>query len=558
MSEFARRPGSDNILYRLVISFTVILLSITQFVSGALQDEILLIVHNREITKKEFLYYFHKNNQPINEATIKDFLKLFIDFQLKVAQATDERLYGNIGFITELTDYRKQLAAPYLTDKEKEEEFVNEAIQRLQSEFNASHILIRLDPGSQSRDTLTAYTHAMQIRDCLINGESFARLAIAESDDPLVAKDSGDLGYLTAFQTEYPFETAVFSLAPGEISMPVRTKSGYHIIKLNEKREASGTIMNEQEVKELIYKAKDKRAETIRNAFVEKLKSYWDFRENLDALEIIYELTDERVFKGNWIPPANQTFNDTLFYIDKKGLTQQKFIEFISDYETDNREMSIKEYIFSLYRQFVSSSLIRYENYKLEEKYPEFRFQLQEYRDAMLLEAITRKQVLSKAESDRAGMGKFYSDNIKNYMWGERLYADICFTSNKKVAERGARLIAKMLNNKDTGINQMLTQINTVNNKPYLTAKRGTFSRGDHPLIDQIIWKKGVSGIKQIQGKYQFAVVYDILKPEVKNLDEVYDTVFNDYKNYLMDKWIEELRNTYRVEINQEVLSSIK
>ena len=545
-------------MYRPLICFIVILFSIPKLVFGAPQDEILLIVHNRDITKEEFLYYFNKNNQPLNDATVKDFLELFINFQLKVAQATDERLYANIEFITELTDYRKQLAAPYLTDKEKEDEFVNEAIQRLQSEFNASHILIRLDSVSQPRDTLKVYAQAIQMRDRLVNGESFTRLAIAESDDPLVIKDSGNLGFLTAFQTEYPFETAVFSMAPGEISMPVRTKSGYHIIRLNERREASGTIKNKQEIKELIYKAKDKRAETIRNAFVEKLKSYWDFRENLVALEIICKLADERVFNGNWTPPADRAFNDTLFYIDKKGLTQQKFIEFISDYETDNRDMSIKEYIFSLYGQFVSSSLIRYENYKLEEKYPEFRFQLQEYRDAMLLVAITRQKVLLKAESDRAGMEKFYTENLTNYMWGERLYADICSATNKKAAERGTRLISKMLNSEVKDINQVLTQINKVKNEPYLTAKRGTFSRGDHPLIDQIVWKKGVSVIKQIQGQYQFAVIYDILQPEVKNLDEVYDTVFNDYKNYLMDKWIEELRNIYRVEINQEVLSSIK
>ena len=72
----------------------------------------------------------------------------------------------------------------------------------------------------------------------------------------------------------------------------------------------------------------------------------------------------------------------------------------MSDQETLYRNLSVREYIFSLYQKFVSSRLITYENYKLDEKYPEFRFQLEEYRDAMLLLAITRQKVWSKVESD--------------------------------------------------------------------------------------------------------------------------------------------------------------
>ena len=421
-----------------IFLFVLFLLFIAAESYGGSNDVVLLVVHDREITRDEFLYNFHKSHKVLNQQNIEEYLELFVNFQLKLAQAREEGIHHNIGFINELAEYRLMLAAPYLTHREKEQEFVHEAFERLTFELDASHIVVKLDPEVSPEDTLKAYTQAIQIRNRILNGEPFEQLALAASGDHMVVRDSGKPGYFTAFQTVYSFESAVYNMNPGEISMPVRSNFGYHIIRLNDKRKAMGEIKNEQEVKELIYDAKDERTQMIKNAFVEKLKIDWSFVENLDALEIIYKLADERVYKGNWIAPANHSFDEPLFYIDGKRVYQKDFINFMSDQETLYRNLSVREYIFSLYQKFVSSRLITYENYKLDEKYPEFRFQLEEYRDAMLLLAITRQKVWSKVESD--------SD----------------------------------------------------------------------------------------------------------------DVIIADYQNYLMKNWIEELRSTYNVQINEEVLSSIK
>lgn len=367
---------------------------------GGSKDDVLLIVHDREITKNEFLYHFHKNNQDVNKQNIAEYLELFINFQLKLVQAREERMHHNIGFINELTEYRLLLAAPYLTDKEKEQEFVLEASERLNFELNASHILVKIDPDVPPEDTITAYSKAILIRNRILDGEPFEQLALVISDDPMATKNSGNLGYFTAFQSEYPFETAAYNMKPGEISIPVRSHYGYHIILLNDKRKNLEKQKTGHEIINLISEAKDERTQMIEDSFVEKLKRDWSFAENLDALEIIYELADERVYKGNWIAPASRSFDETLFFIDGKRVYQKDFINFMGDFETLSRHLSIREYIFSLYQQFVSVRLIQYENYKLGEIYPEFRFQLQEYRDAMLLLAITRQKVWLKAESD--------------------------------------------------------------------------------------------------------------------------------------------------------------
>lgn len=526
----------------------IFILHIPAYSFGGSKDDILLIVHDREIAKDEFLYHFHKNNQALNQQNIDEYLELFINFQLKLAQAREERMHHNIGFINELTEYRLLLAAPYLTNKEKEQEFVLEASERLNFELNASHIFVKIDPDVPPEDTITAYSKAILIRNRIVDGEPFEQLALAISDDPMATENSGNLGYFTAFQSDYSFESAVYDMLPGEISMPVRTNDGYHIIQLYDKRKTLGQMKTDQEINTLIFEAKDERKQMIEDAFVEKLKEDWNFTEMLDALDIIYELADERVYKGNWITPASRSFNETLFLIDGKRVYQKDFISYMGDFETLSRHLSIRGYIFSLYQKFVSVRLIQYENYKLGETYPEFRFQLQEYRDAMLLLAITRQKVWLKAESDREGLEKTYSENKEKYMREERVIATIFSTSNERMAKRGVKMYSRNLSAENKDVKTVLNQI---------TVKQGAFSRGDHPIIDRIHWKEGVSGIINLENKYYFVFIHNIVKPEYKTMDEAYEMVLADYQDYLMQNWIKELRSTYIVQIKEEVLSSL-
>jgi peptidyl-prolyl cis-trans isomerase SurA len=556
MKAFMKKSKIEFFLCWHLIPF--VLLSFPSYSYWDSQDDVLIIVHDKEITKDEFLYHFQKDNQEINQQNIKEYLKLFIDFRLKVAQAMEEGMDRNIGFINELTEYRILLAAPYLTDREKEEELIQEAMDRLHFEVSASHILLKLNPDNNAEDTLVAYAKAIQIRNRLLNGEPFEQLALSASQDELVTQNSGNLGYFTAFQTEYPIESAVYALdTTGEISMPVRTNYGYHIIRLNDRRRITGEVKSKDEVKKLIYDAKDERAQIIKTSFVNRLKKDWGFIENLGALEIIIKLADERVYKGMWIGPADHPFDTPLFYADGKVAYQKDFIKFMSDQETLNNNTSIRDYIFSLYQQFVSSWLITYENYKLEEKYPIFRFQMQEYRDAMLLLAITREKVWLKARSDTAGLEAFYNENKDKYMWGKRIYASIFTAENKQSAQQGVKMASKSFRKGENDLWELLNHINHKTDGESLTADQGIFSRGDHPIIDQITWKKGFSGIINLESKYHFVFIHDILEPTYKSIDEAYDNLFADYQDHLMNEWINELRSTYYVQINESLLSTI-
>jgi peptidyl-prolyl cis-trans isomerase SurA len=122
------------------------------------------------------------------------------------------------------------------------DQLVREAYDRMGQEVNASHILIRVNPDATPQDTLTAYQKVEKIRQQLAAGEDFGKLAREVSEDPSARDNAGKLGYFTAMQMVYPFETVAYKTPVGQVSPPVRTRFGYHLIKVNDKRAAQGEI----------------------------------------------------------------------------------------------------------------------------------------------------------------------------------------------------------------------------------------------------------------------------------------------------------------------------
>ncbi len=226
-----------------LISLVTLTFSVFGFAQTA--DEILISVGNETVTKSEFKRFYLKNNQmvsDIDKKSLNEYLDLFIIYKLKVAEAKANNLHKTQEFKSELDTYKKQLIQPYMVDAETEQKLINEAYEHLKHEVNASHILIMVPREATPEDTLMLYEKTLQIRDRIINGEPFETVAKATSDDPSVNRNSGNLGYFTAFQMVYPFEKAAYNLEIGDISMPIRTNYGYHLVKLNDKRPAKGQV----------------------------------------------------------------------------------------------------------------------------------------------------------------------------------------------------------------------------------------------------------------------------------------------------------------------------
>lgn len=218
-------------------------------------DPVLLQIAGEKITKNDFIKVFEKNNiknEKTDSNALKEYLDLYINFRLKVTEAKSLGMDTIKSFRDELAGYRKQLAQPYLADNQESERIAREAYDHMLYDVRASHILVRINKLSSAADTLAAWDKIMQLRKRILKGEDFGKVAFEASEDPsardreangrVMKGNRGDLGYFTAFDMVYPFETAAYNAKLNEVSMPVRSDFGYHLIKLTDKIPAIGTV----------------------------------------------------------------------------------------------------------------------------------------------------------------------------------------------------------------------------------------------------------------------------------------------------------------------------
>ena len=261
---------------------------------GAQNSEVLLTIEGDDITASEFMGIYNKNNVEIQSAekkSIEEYLELYLNFKLKVHEAEVQGYDTAHSFVDELDGYVDQLAAPYLVDSQFTEDLIQESYNRLGFEVRASHILVKIPENPSPKDTLEAWNKMQEIIQKTKTEPDFAKLAKEYSDDPSAKENGGDLGYFSAFRMVYPFESAAYNTPVGQISNPIRTSFGYHIIKVEDKIPARGEVKaahimivsNEKSSDEDAKKAKKKISEIYAQlqageAFAKLANTYSDDR----------------------------------------------------------------------------------------------------------------------------------------------------------------------------------------------------------------------------------------------------------------------------------------
>lgn len=657
-----------NIRVVLLIVLSTILLSVaadnTTLAQSTDDDQVLMKVAGEDITKGEFLKVYFKNSKKdkeIDQKSLEEYLQLYINFKLKVAEAKELGLDTTKAFITELSGYRAQLAQPYLNDKRISEALIQEAYQRKQYDVRAGHILIKVGMEADPRDTLVAYRKIVKLRRRILNGENFDDVAKLASEDPSAKDNGGDLGYFTVFQMIYPFETMAYNTEVGKVSKPVRTRYGYHIINVKDKRDALGEVktshimvitkkdasqeeLSQAKVKidgayaelengssfsEVVRKysedkktsvnggalpwfttgkmvgdfelvvasltqkgaytkpvrtpygwhiiqlndkkklpefneikgelksriAKSPRSNKPREAFASKVKSEYGFKQTIRHRNEFYAVVDDTYFRGRWDIAKAKSLTGHLFTIGDRDYSQIDFTRYIQKHPTKSKKKAVRPAVNNLYRKFVEESCISYADSKLEAKYPDFKSLVQEYHDGILLFELTDEKVWSKAIKDTTGLKIFYGNNKNNYMWGRRLDAEVYTCDDVGVAKKVRKLLKKKVK-KGYTTEYISKTINT--EKKVLTITSQKYLENEDELINTIKWAPGVTENMEIDGKIVLVSVNAVLNPMPKSLMESKGLVTADYQTYLEKEWIETLKKKYTIEVDNDVLSSIR
>ena len=287
------------------------------------QEKPLLVVGTDSVSRGEFRYLWQKHLSYSIESkstTMDDFLQMYVNYRLKVLDAKAQGLEKQASLQTEYQQYRDLQLMPYFLDSAARESLYRAAYERMQWEVDASHILVS---GKADADDSITYQRALDLRKQLKQGANFDSLARAISADPSAAQNGGHLGYFGAFMMVYPFELAAYNTPIDSLSMPVRTSYGYHLIRVNGRRPASGKMRVAHILRTLAQEATPERDQQVKDTLALIRKRY-EAGESFAKLVQEFSQDEWSVNKEGMLPVVTlgrypSSFTDVVFALKKDG-----------------------------------------------------------------------------------------------------------------------------------------------------------------------------------------------------------------------------------------------
>ena len=643
-----------------VIQLFIVFLSFNLFYG---QEKPILKIDDDEVYISEFeqIYWKNKKENIVTKEDLDNYIQLFVNFKLKVKAAEEMGLDTSKKFKDELAGYRVQLERPYLIDTSINENLINEAYYRTVNEVSASHIMVKLSPNPNPKDTLAAFRKIEDIRLKINSGiASFEELAEEVSEDPSAKFNKGNLGYFNAFKMVYPFECAAYNTPVGKISKIIRSKYGYHLVKPNNLRKAKGRTRTSHIMITINPKTKDikaaenkinsiyeeltlqnKKFEALANEYSEDRMSakrggeigwvssadnfYPSFKETVFSLKedeefskpfqtpngwhivkrlefepigdlnsMRYELKNKiqkdsraQKTKASFINKLKAEYNTKESFkpkilfdlVKKKGINNQNFKEFNDNKVLKTPILTFNDLSFSnidfiqylikgnLYKKcinnidllknhfqkFVAKELIEYEKTQLEKKHPDFRALMKEYRDGILLFEISDQKIWSKAVKDTTGLKKYFNNNRTLWQYPNRINGTLFTSNSKKIINRAYKLIVKgrvnndsiiALLNKEDALNISYKEKNIDDFKNYNTNFDNLNYGANKPIF--------------ANGKWYLFFVKEKLVTRTKEFNEAEGIIVSGYQSFLEESWLRSLKEKYNIEINYDILYSIK
>jgi peptidyl-prolyl cis-trans isomerase SurA len=511
-------------------------------------DPYAIRIGNMTVSSNELSQTYRKliQSDSVKKDKSKEFLDNFINYKLTVYAAQRMGKDTTKAFREEISSYRKELATPYLVDKVILEKMIQETFERMREEVRVAHIFIPVPNNASPADTLVAFDEIRTLRLRILKGETFEQIAKNYSQDTKSAEKGGDMGFIAVLGNHYSFESAAYNLPKGDVSFPIRTEKGYHLVKVLEKRSSrgrvklaqilisavptnpvqvaetkrkidevyaylkknepfegvcrvysndtktknSGGVINkwfeagtliDEKMTEAVFSLKDKgdytapiqtslgwhifrlvekktlmkfeelapfirqkvtsdasRGMIIKGNLVRRLKKDNNFQEAISVKQEAFDsFYKDRIGKEDYL-------GKTIFTINQSPSTVREFYNFVTKMQRQLAKIgalndkSEKDW----YNLFVEDRILRYEESNLEIKYPEFRADVQDYREGILQKDFLNENVLEKSLDSLAQL-RYFNQNAQNYQYTNRVLAKVVSTDRRETMEQARASLMK-------------------------------------------------------------------------------------------------------------------
>ncbi len=576
-----------------IFTLAVVLLSVGAMM--AQEDQVLMTINGEPVMASEFMYIYQKNNQEstLDKKSIDEYVDLFVNFKLKVAEAKAQGIDTTASFLKELSGYRAQATPKYMLDAQALDSMVQLSYEHMRYDRRAAHIAIQCpaSAGDSAEQAALKTIEQARRRIMKVKGDkkaAFEKEARKISTDPSVKDNGGELGWITPFRYVYSFEEAVYSTPIGQVTPVFRTAYGFHIALVEEERP-------HEEVRAAhIMKMVPRGNDSLKTVMKTQIDSIYTLIKNgSDFAEMAQRLSDDKgsAMRGGdlgWFslgmmvkPFEQQAFKMQLGEIsepiatdfgwhiirldDRRAVLPLDSIrpQVERNVQRDERmKETNKAFVRKARKEYNLSDTMSDEDVKayadahLEEKYPEFANLVREYHDGILLFEVSLREVWDKASKDTAGLEKYFQTHRSDFTWTEPRYKGYVVYCKDKNSAKAMKSIIRSAH--PDSIDSYMQQRVNIEGETYAKYNYGLWTKGQNAAVDKYGFKdKNAQYKPQEDFPEVFCIQGKVIKAPQVYTDER-GKVTTAYQDYLEQLWIESLRKKYEVKINQEVLESLK
>ena len=568
------------------------------------QKETLMTINGKPVSAEEFLYIYEKNNQAgaIDPKTMDEYLDMFINFKLKVAEAEAQGIDTTESFKKELKGYRAQATPKYLQDEQAMDSLIRMSWCHMAKDRRAAHIAIQCPMSADSAKQAEALATIHEAYERVVLGkevvkgkgkkakkvrqpvEAFDAVARELSTDPSVQETGGELGWITPFRYVYPLEEAVYGTEVGKISKPFRTQYGWHIVLVEEERDhkevkarhimkmvpadslnaskkalidSIARILTPENFAEMAQRESDDRGSSMKGGELGWFGKGMMVKPFEDA---VFALAPGQISA----PVRSQYGWHLILKEDERGIQPldsmraQVERQVLRDERSREADKSFIRKTRAEYRLPASMSdaeVKAYADEHLEEKYPDLKNLVQEYHDGILLFEVSLREVWDKAAKDTAGLEAFFKANKKKYTWDAPRWKGYLIQAKDKNSLKAAQAIIRSAN--PDSIQSYIAKRVNCDSVTYVKVQHGLWEQGKNPAVDKFGFKDKKAAFTPAEQLPLVVCVGKKLKAPEAWTDEK-GKVTTDYQDYLEAEWVKALRAKYPVVLNEEVWERIK
>lgn len=420
-------------------------------------------------------------------------------------------------------------------------------------EVLAEHILVLSNPQMTAQEQ----EKAKQLADSLYNvvtapNANFEAIATQYSQDPGSANKGGKLPWFGTGRMVPEFEAAAFALSNGEISKPVKTSFGYHIIKKLDSRGLESYEQMEPQLRQAMENRNDTRGRWKSKNFAEGLRKKYGFKYDKKVREEMMNYVAKNGmrsdFREHFAPMADKYY---MSFADKK-YTVGDFLEHMSHFRNVSFPSTGKIDLAKRIENFEQQELYNYYLEKLPEENVDYRNLVNEYRDGMLLFEISNRKVWDKASKDTEGLKAYFNANREDYKWNKPHVKGVLVQAENDSVANVARTMLDTIPSAEEAVTAIRKEFGSK-----VKADRILMSQGDNELVDACVFD--IKELPNPNSRYPIYFVADIrMLNAPEDVSDVLPMVTADYQNALEAEWVEELQAKYPVVINEQELKKIK